>query len=59
MGGFVIEHPAWIKVYLDRFWQSAKRRELEEILARCNARQFTAPDGRRLWFRVCPEPGHI
>lgn len=59
MGGFVVERPDCIEVYLDGFWQSAKQRELEEIVARCNARQFTAPDGRRLWFRVCPEPGHI
>jgi len=59
MGGFVIEHPDCIEVFLDGFWQSAKQRELEEIVARCNALKFTAPDGRRLWFRVCPEPGHI
>lgn len=59
MGGFVVEHPDCIEVFLDGFWQSAKQRELEEIVARCNALKFTAPDGRRLWFAVCPKPGHI
>ena len=58
-GGFVVEHPNYVKVYLNGFWQSAKQRELEEIVARCNARQFTVPNGRRLQFAVCPEPGHI
>ncbi len=59
MGGFVIKHPDCIEVFLDGFWQSAKQRELEEVVARCNALKLTAPDSRRLWFRVCPEPGHI
>lgn len=59
MGGFVIEHPQRIEILLDGFWQSAKQRDLEEVVARCNARQFTAPDGRALRFSICSEPGHI
>ena len=59
MGGFVIERPQRIEILLDGFWQSAKQRDLEEVVARCNARQFTAPDGRALRFSICPEPGHI
>ena len=59
MGGFVLEHPDHIEVRLDGFWQSAKQRDLKEIVARCNARQFTAPDGRILRFGICPAPGHI
>jgi hypothetical protein len=47
MGGFVVEHKDCIEVLLDSFWQS------------CNARGFTAPDGRPLRFGVCPTPGHI
>jgi hypothetical protein len=59
MGGFVLEHPDHIEVRLDGFWQSAKQRDLQEIVARCNVRQFTAPDGRFLRFGICPAPGHI
>jgi hypothetical protein len=59
MGGFVIEHPRSIDVYLDGFWQSVKKRELEELVSRCNARQFTAPDGRLLRFGICSKPGQI
>lgn len=59
MGGFVVQHPSCIEVRLDGFWQSAKQRELKEIVARCNAQRFTAPDGRPLRFGVCPAPGHI
>ena len=59
MGGFVLEHPDRIEVRLDGFWQSAKQRDLEEVVARCNVRQFTAPDGRPLRFSICPVPGHI
>ena len=59
MGGFVLEHPDHIEVRLDGFWQSAKQRDLQEIVARCNVRQFTAPDGRVLRFGICPAPGHI
>jgi len=59
MGGFVIERPRSIEVYLDGFWQSAKRRDLEELVSRCNARQFTAPDGRLLRFGICSKPGQI
>ena len=59
MGGFVVEHPDCIEVFLDGFWQSAKQRDLEEIVARCNARRFTGPDGRPLRFDICPKPGHI
>lgn len=59
MDGFIIEHPQFIEVYLDGFWQSAKRRDMEELVARCNARQFTAPDGRLLQFGICSKPGQI
>lgn len=59
MGGFVLEHPDCIEVRLDGFWQSAKQRDLEEVVARCNARQFNAPDGRPLRFGICSSPGHI
>jgi hypothetical protein len=59
MDGFVIEHPRSIRVYLDGFWQSAKKRDLEELVSRCNARQFTAPDGRLLQFGICSKPGQI
>ena len=59
MGGFVLEHPDHIEVRLDGFWQSAKQRDLEEVVARCNARQFTALDGRPLRFGICSVPGHI
>ncbi|MFQ5814377.1 MAG: hypothetical protein ACE5I2_14465 [Anaerolineae bacterium] len=59
MGGFIIEHPERIEILLDGFWQSAKQRDLEEVVARCNARQFTAPGGRPLQFGICPAPGHI
>ncbi len=59
MGGFVVEHRDYIEVFLDGFWQSAKQRELKEIVDRCNAQQFTAPDGRALRFDICPRPGHI
>jgi hypothetical protein len=59
MGGFIIEHPECLEILLDGFWQSAKQRDLEEVVARCNARQFTMPDGRPLQFGICPAPGHI
>jgi hypothetical protein len=59
IGGFVIEHPHSIEVRLDGFWQSAKQRDLEKLVSRCNARQFTAPDGRPLRFGICPRPGEI
>jgi hypothetical protein len=59
MGGYVIEHSDRIEVLLDGFWQVAKQQDLEEVVARCNAQAFTALDGRPLWFRVCPLPGHI
>jgi hypothetical protein len=59
MGGFVIEHPAHIEIFLDGFWQSAKQRDLAEVVARCNAQRFTAPDGRVLKFGICSSPGHI
>ena len=59
MGGFVVKHPDRIEVLLDGFWQSAKQQDLEEVVARCNAQSFTAPDGRPLWFGICPAPGHI
>jgi len=59
MGGFVIKHPDRIEVILDGFWQSAKQRDLAVVVERCNAQSFTAPDGRPLWFSVCPAPGHI
>jgi hypothetical protein len=58
-GGFVIEHLHSIEVRLDGFWQSAKQRDLEELVSRCNARQFTAPDGRPLRFAICSKPGEI
>ncbi len=57
LDGFVIEHPQSIEVYLDGFWQSAKKRDMEELVSRCNARQFTAPDGRLLRFGICSKPG--
>jgi hypothetical protein len=59
MGGFVIKHPDRIQVFLDGFWQSAKQRDLEVVVERCNAQSFTALDGRPLWFSICPAPGHI
>jgi hypothetical protein len=59
MGGFVIEHPDHIELFLDGFWQSAKQRDLAEVVARCNAQSFTAPDGRLLRFGICSRPGHI
>jgi hypothetical protein len=59
MGGFVIKHPDCIEVILDGFWQSAKQRDLAVVVERCNAQSFTAPDGRPLWFSICPAPGHI
>jgi exonuclease VII small subunit len=59
MGGFVVEHRYCIEVFLDGFWQSAKQRELKEIVDRCNAQQFTAPDGRALRFDICQRPGYI
>jgi hypothetical protein len=59
LDGFVIEHPQSIEVYLDGFWQSAKKRDMEELVSRCNARQFTAPDGRLLRFAICSKPGQI
>lgn len=59
MGGFVIEHPDRIEVFLDGFWQSAKQRDLEVVVARCNAQSFLASDGRPLRFRICSAPGHI
>lgn len=59
MGGFVIEHPDRIEVFLDGFWQSARQQDLEEVVTRCNAQSLTAPDGRPLRFGICPAPGHI
>jgi len=59
MGRFVIKHPDRIQVFLDGFWQSAKQRDLEVVVERCNAQSFTAPDDRPLWFSICPAPGHI
>jgi hypothetical protein len=59
MGGFVIRHPDRIEVHLDGFWQSAKQRDLEVVVERCNAQPFTPPDGCPLWFSICPAPGHI
>lgn len=59
MGGFVIEHADHIEIFFDGFWQSAKQRDLAEVVARCNAQQFTAPDGRFLKFAICSSPGHI
>jgi hypothetical protein len=59
MGGFVIEHPDYTEVFFDGFWQSAKQRDLTEVVARCNAQQFTLPDGRRLKFAICSSPGRI
>jgi hypothetical protein len=59
MGGFVIEYPEYIQIFLDGFWQSAKQRELTEVVARCNAQRFTTPDGRLLKFDICSLPGHI
>ena len=58
-GGFVIEHSHSIEVRLDGFWQSAKQRDLVELVSRCNARQFTAPDGRPLRFSICSKPWEI
>ena len=59
MGGYVIKHPDRIEVFLDGFWQSAKQRDLEMLVARCNTQSFTTPDGRPLWFGICPTPGYI
>jgi hypothetical protein len=59
MGGFVTTHPQHIEVHLDGFWQAAKQRDLEVVVAQCNAQQFTAPDGRPLRFSICAKPGHI
>lgn len=59
MGGYVNERPDRIEVMLDGFWQAARQRDLEEVVARCNAQAFTAPDGRPLRFRICPTPGRI
>jgi hypothetical protein len=59
MGGFVIEHAHHIQVFFDGFWQSAKQRDLAELVARYNAQQFTLPDGRLLKFAICSSPGHI
>ncbi|MCP4544387.1 MAG: hypothetical protein GY832_45325 [Chloroflexi bacterium] len=56
MDGFVIDH---IGIFFDGFWQSAKQRDLVEIVARCNAQRFTTPDGRFLKFSICSSPGHI
>ncbi len=59
MDGFVIEHIDHIEIFFDGFWQSAKQRDLVEVVARCNAQRFTAPDGRFLKFAICSSPGHI
>jgi hypothetical protein len=59
MGGFVIERPDRIEIFLDGFWQSAKQHDLEKVVARCNAQSFIAPDGRHLRFGICSRPGHI
>ena len=59
MGGYVREHARYIEIWLDGFWQSAKQHDLEQVVARCNELQLTAPDGRRLRFGICLKPGHI
>ena len=59
MDGFVIEHIDHIEIFFDGFWQSAKQRDLVEVVARCNAQRFTAPDGRLLKFAICSSPGYI
>lgn len=59
MGGIVRERPNCIEVRLDGFWQAAKQRDLEAVVARCNAQQFTAPDGRPLQFGICLTPGYV
>ncbi len=59
MGGYIIEQPQYIEVILDGFWQADKRRDLAEVVARCNERQYTAPDGRPLRFGICRVPGYI
>ncbi len=59
MGGYLIEQPQYIEVILDGFWQVGKRRDLAEVVARCNERQYTAPDGRPLRFGICRVPGYI
>jgi hypothetical protein len=59
MGGFVIKHPDRIDVFLDGFWQSAKQRDLEVLVAHCNTLSFTTPDGRPLCFSICSAPGRI
>ena len=59
MGGYIIEQPQYIEVVLDGFWQADKRRDLAEVVARCNERQYTAPDGRPLRFGICRVPGYI
>ncbi|MCP4540824.1 MAG: hypothetical protein GY832_27110, partial [Chloroflexi bacterium] len=59
MDGFVIERIDHIEIFFDGFWQSAKQRDLVELVARCNAQRFTTPDGRFLKFAICSSPGHI
>lgn len=59
MGGYIIEQAHYIEVILDGFWQVGKRRDLAEVVARCNERQYTAPDGRPLRFGICRAPGYI
>ena len=59
MGGYIIEHPQYIKVILDGFWQSDKQRDLEEVVKRSNEQRYTAPDGRLLWFEIDRKPGYI
>ncbi len=59
MDGYIIEQPQYIEVILDGFWQADKRRDLAEVAARWNERQYTAPDGRPLRFGICRVPGYI
>jgi hypothetical protein len=59
MGGYIIEQSHYIEVILDGFWQVGKRRDLAVVVARCNERQYTAPDGRPLRFGICRVPGYI
>ncbi len=59
MGGYIIEHPHYIKVILDGFWQSDQQRDLEVVVKRSNEQRYTAPDGRLLWFKIDRNPGYI
>lgn len=59
MGGFVLEGTDCLDVRFDGFWDSAKQQDLKEVVSRCNAEQFTAPDGRVLRFGICQKPGYV